>query len=202
MAGLIAAIMIILYLGYKSGAAAEPSKSLFSKPFVFEYNKYNNSYYYHNDNYMYVIKPLHVHNENFLDACTLEIIDINKFRRLFYGTLPNKAAAEQFSEHFNPAELKDYLVNHELHTKHFNTHHVIKRQDAIDGLTHSEYAALNQLIDKIGYYRENLDKENWPSYAICNADEPYYAQVVEVIRTGEYVKNKLNKLNGVEPCEL
>lgn len=73
-----------------------------------------------------------------------------------------------------------------------NTHLVIKK-DFLEALNEREREAFGNLCDKI-----SAKYGNDRTYAICNADEPYYPDVMKKILDGEVEKIRRNKLGPMK----
>ena len=69
-----------------------------------------------------------------------------------------------------------------------NTHIVIKRLDAITYLTDEENMIFNMLYQKIVEGRKAEGKPE-AEYYICNKDEPYAEEVIELIKKRDSEKN-------------
>ena len=66
-----------------------------------------------------------------------------------------------------------------------NTHIVIKREDILKYLTDEQIKYLNAVLNTIADGRKNDGKQTDNSYYICNTDEPYADEMLEVILKGE-----------------
>ena len=66
-----------------------------------------------------------------------------------------------------------------------NTHIVIKREDVFKYLTDSQIEDLDIVLNTIADGREKDGKKTDNSYYICNTDEPYADEVLEVILKAE-----------------
>lgn len=70
----------------------------------------------------------------------------------------------------------------------YNTHIVIKREDALKYLTEIEYSVLEMILNTISEGRKKDEKKPFNSYYICNTDEPYSEVVRNIIINGESAK--------------
>ena len=66
-----------------------------------------------------------------------------------------------------------------------NTHIVIKREDILKYLTDEQIKYLNAVLNTIADGRKKDGKKTDNSYYICNTDESYADEVLEVILKGE-----------------
>ena len=66
-----------------------------------------------------------------------------------------------------------------------NTHIVIKREDIIKYLTDNQIKYLDAILNTIADGRKKDGKNSDNSYYICNTDEPYADEVLEVILKAE-----------------
>ncbi len=66
-----------------------------------------------------------------------------------------------------------------------NTHIVIKREDILKYLTDNQIKYLDAVLNTIADGRKKDGKKTENSYFICNTDEPYADEVLEIILKGE-----------------
>ena len=66
-----------------------------------------------------------------------------------------------------------------------NTHIVIKREDIFKYLTDNQIKNLDDVLNTIADGRKKDGKKPVNSYYICNKDEPYADEVLEVILKAE-----------------
>ncbi|MCR4849792.1 MAG: hypothetical protein K5870_00900 [Lachnospiraceae bacterium] len=66
-----------------------------------------------------------------------------------------------------------------------NTHIVIKREDILKYLTDNQIKYLDAVLNTITDGRKKDGKKTDNSYYICNTDEPYADEVLEVILKAE-----------------
>ena len=66
-----------------------------------------------------------------------------------------------------------------------NTHIVIKREDISKYLTDNQIKYLDAVLNTIADGRKKDGKKTDNSYYICNTDEPYANEVLEVILKAE-----------------
>ncbi len=66
-----------------------------------------------------------------------------------------------------------------------NTHIVIKREDILKYLTDNQIKYLDAVLNTIADGRKKDGKKTNNSYYICNTDEPYANEVLEVILKAE-----------------
>ena len=66
-----------------------------------------------------------------------------------------------------------------------NTHIVIKREDIFKYLTDSQIKDLDVILNTIADGRKKDGKKPNNSYYVCNTDEPYAEEVLEVILKAE-----------------
>lgn len=66
-----------------------------------------------------------------------------------------------------------------------NTHIVIKREDIFKYLTDNQIKYLDAVLNTIADGRKKDGKKTDNSYYICNTDEPYADEVLEVILKAE-----------------
>ncbi len=69
------------------------------------------------------------------------------------------------------------------------SHTVIKNDDIFDNLSLSEREILRILLDKIENGRKAAGKK-FNEYYVCNTDEPYANEVLQLILGGEKLKNE------------
>lgn len=66
-----------------------------------------------------------------------------------------------------------------------NTHIVIKREDIFKYLTDNQIKYLDTILSVIADGRKKDGKKTDNSYYICNTDEPYADEVLEIILRAE-----------------
>lgn len=84
------------------------------------------------------------------------------------------------------ARIYHYENTGQSHTKaqrKYNTHIVIKKEDAKKYLSENEYKMLDSLHRIIELHRFSTGRNT--SYYVCNTDEPYADKVLQVILEGE-----------------
>lgn len=84
--------------------------------------------------------------------------------------------------YLNVLKIKSESENKEMKT---NTHIVIKRDDIFKYLTDNQINYLDAILNTIADGRKKDGKNPYNSYYICNTDEPYANEVLEVIFKAE-----------------